>query len=112
MNTVYFPVEVVILLRRLANVLSTLSLSNHWQYILLRKARTEDDGTKHIPADNEEECRPSFWSLVQALRWPQWALILRSNWHWSKSTSRIAREDTTNLAGELYSLPLDPFVTK
>lgn len=40
MNSVFLPAQVVVILRRLANVISTLSISN--QYLLQRRGRADD----------------------------------------------------------------------
>ena len=76
MNYVYFPAPVVLILRRLANVISTLSISN--QYLLMNGTRAEDQ--------EETECskeKLSSWGTIQALRevgWPTW--LNRDTWQW------------------------------
>ncbi|KAL0960595.1 hypothetical protein HGRIS_005628 [Hohenbuehelia grisea] len=51
MNSVYFPAHVAVVLRRIANVLGGISISN--QYLVLRKARAEEVNDSPEPfADN------------------------------------------------------------
>ena len=78
MNNVYFPVKVVVLLRRL--VLSTLSVSNH--YLLNRAHDPEQPPSEQSQAPDKEE-QFSAWSFSNALRvaeplWRAW----KDNWHW------------------------------
>ncbi|KAG5353918.1 hypothetical protein C0989_000161 [Termitomyces sp. Mn162] len=44
MNSVYFPAHVVLVLRRIVNVLSSISISN--QYILLKQAQADEERAK------------------------------------------------------------------
>ena len=84
MNSVYFPAPVVLILRRLANVISTLSISN--QYLLTKAARAEElegraEDEKQSPS--AEESAPSSWDTIRALReveWPTW--MTRNTWEW------------------------------
>ena len=80
MNYVYFPAPVVLILRRLANVISTLSISN--QYILAKSARSEEltDGAITEERQPEEPPAPSSWDTIHALRWPTW--MNRNTWQW------------------------------
>src|SRR5882762_672980 len=80
MNSVYFPAPVVLILRRLANVLSTLSISN--QYLLAKGARAEE-----FVEDEKQsaESAPSSWDTLRALReveWPTW--MNRNTWEWPR----------------------------
>jgi len=81
MNSVYFPAPVVLILRRLANVISTLSISN--QYLLTKPARSEElegraEDEKQSPS--AEESAPSSWDTIRALREVEWPT--RNTWEW------------------------------
>jgi hypothetical protein len=93
MNNVYFPVQVAILLRRLANALSTLSISNQY---LVRNTKSQDEqdanaADKSCDADHGQRAplpppSPS-WAILRALydvTWPRWAF--GESWDWPKFT--------------------------
>jgi hypothetical protein len=108
MNSVYFPAPVALILRRLANVLSTLSISS--QYLLTKRAQAEElditveqDG-KQSPT---EDPTPSSWDIIRALRiveWPTW--MSRSAWEWPQ----FMTSGDLQLAEEVASLKV-PYLT-
>lgn len=72
MNNVYFPAHVVVILRRIANVISGLSISN--QYLLLKRARAEErDGVHLGPV-------PTAARFPTKAEWPEW--MGRAEWDW------------------------------
>jgi len=71
MNSVYFPAHVVVLLRRLVNVVSTLSISNHY---VSRGQPLPDDAPRlttttlpHHPSDALKNVERSLWKLRNSL---------------------------------------------
>lgn len=77
MNSVFFPAHVVVVLRRIVNVISTISISN--QYLLLKRAREEQ--SEQVPVGNEKlnlatgTQSPASWETLRRLReieWPTW----------------------------------------
>ncbi|KAG6820623.1 hypothetical protein H0H93_014226 [Arthromyces matolae] len=83
MNSVYFPANVVLVLRRIVNVISTLSISN--QYILLKQAQADEERTK------VSVIKPSGTSLLdfQGQRWPKWDSIRDWDWHKTMKSSLL-----------------------
>ncbi|KAJ7135453.1 Alpha/Beta hydrolase protein [Mycena crocata] len=73
MSGISFPVQVALLLRRLVNVISTLSVSN--QYLLLKQAREEDKFKR-----GSEEKQPSR-TVLDSLRVLEWRWVL-----WNSTT--------------------------
>ncbi|KAJ4482510.1 alpha beta-hydrolase [Lentinula aciculospora] len=83
MSTVYYPAQVVVLFRRLVNVISTFSISNHY---LLKHAKPGS----HQPedADGKEPESPdwSWWMFRASWNWP-WVISelhrgeVRWSWH-------------------------------
>ncbi|KAF8073499.1 Alpha/Beta hydrolase protein [Lyophyllum atratum] len=78
MNSVYFPAHVVLVLRRIVNVISTLSISN--QYLLLKQAKLDDERPRNpgVPFDD-----------LAGHGWPR--RTSRSTWDWH----RLVRSDAT-----------------
>ena len=95
MTSIYFPAHVLILFRRLVNVVSTLSISNHY----ISHAHSESDGVPQIvgPLDN----------LKQAAyrRRPSLEVCGSSAWSWCaiRSTWDNAVQDTVREIRSLYS---------
>lgn len=84
MNSVYFPTHVVLVFRRIVNVLSSLSISN--QYILLKQAQADEEPTKfHVKA-----LKASSQPLrdLQGREWP--ALTSLKSWDWRRTFSLAA----------------------
>lgn len=90
MNNIYVPAQVFALIRRLANVLSSLSISN--QYFLKRE-RVEDFQAENVVEDETqgntvEKPVPSSWDTLCSLRqaeWPTW--MNRNMWDWPRFMS-------------------------
>ena len=74
MNNVYIPVHVALLLRRLANVISGLSISN--QYLLAQRARAEERDDARLNPSSTPEQPPTNG------QWPKW--MLGAQWDWSR----------------------------
>lgn len=84
MNSVSVPVQLVVILRRLANAISSLSISN--QYFLLKRERADFEAVGENPESSaaiEDETQGntagkptlSSWETFCALReveWPSW----------------------------------------
>ncbi|KAJ7481647.1 hypothetical protein FB451DRAFT_1555889 [Mycena latifolia] len=69
MSGISFPVQVALLLRRLVNVISTLSVSNQY---LLQKQTTTDDKTG-VESEGKQPTRTAFNSLkIPDWRWVLW----------------------------------------
>lgn len=73
MNTIYFPVQVAVLLRRLVNVISTLSISN--QYLLLKHTE-EESSLKTGESSQEKENSTAldsqpWWKTHYKWDWPR-----------------------------------------
>lgn len=84
MSSVYFPAQVVVLIRRLVNVVSTLSLSN--QYLLQRAKREEFlTGGNQTSCPTERTSGVSSWSSrsPDMSEWPWW--MSKDNWEWSRT---------------------------
>jgi hypothetical protein len=64
MSNVYFPVQIVVLFRRLVHVISTLSISNH--YLLARQGNQVEDSTK------QKHKQPEGTFSWPNLNWPWW----------------------------------------
>ena len=71
MSSVYFPAHVVVLFRRIVNVVSTISISN--QYVLSTQSGLADDtvhpkmGPRNWPAPSEQS-----FAYFRNLEWPWW----------------------------------------
>lgn len=81
---VYVPLHVVLLLRRIVNVLSTLSISN--QYYLLKNPRAEEDTVAEARPPNEDCNRDFSWDTLRTLRVVKWRWWWWSSeaWDWPK----------------------------
>ncbi|KAG5636088.1 hypothetical protein H0H81_009136 [Sphagnurus paluster] len=75
MNSVYFPAHVVLVLRRIVNVISSLSISN--QYILLKQAQADEERLKLTHNAQVRSVR-----ALDELEWPRRAT--RSTWDWHR----------------------------
>lgn len=73
MNSVYFPAHVVVIIRRLVNVVSTLSISN--QYLLHQQSLVKLD---ELPSSNNFNCLEHPFDCLKNVEWPWWAV--RRNW--------------------------------
>ena len=87
MNSVYFPAHVVLIIKRLVNVVSTLSISN--QYFLHQQTPAKTD---ELPSANNlngtGSMRPS--DCLKDVEWPWWAV--RRNWDMGLSRLDTRRE--------------------
>ena len=72
MNSVYFPAHVVVIIRRLVNVVSTLSISN--QYLLQTLAAKPDE----LPSPNNLSCLKQPFDCLKNVEW-SWRAA-RRNW--------------------------------
>lgn len=82
MSSVYFPAHVVLVFRRIVNVISTLSISN--QYLLLKKAKSDEDPARYLHLA-EKSTNVSNSPLLRELKGTQqswWAS--GSNWGWPR----------------------------
>jgi triacylglycerol lipase len=72
MSNVHFPVQIVVLFRRLVNVISTLSISNQYLFLTRKYSRVEEVGS----GEHEEAGLPKshpFWSTYfPVLEWQWW----------------------------------------
>lgn len=91
MNGVYFPVQVAVLLRRLVNVISGLSISN--QYMLLKQARAEE---VELGASRDSAPALSSWATLDALKSVEW-----SWWSWPRSAPLDSLSETQSVKGTL-----------
>jgi hypothetical protein len=73
MNSVHFPAHVVVIIRRLVNVVSTLSISN--QYLLHQQTLAKPD---ELPSSNNRNCLKHPFDCLKNVEWPWWAV--RRNW--------------------------------
>ncbi|KAF8817137.1 alpha/beta-hydrolase [Phlegmacium glaucopus] len=73
MNSVSFPAHVVVILRRLVNVVSTLSISN--QYLLHQQTLTKSE---ELPNLNNPNGLKQSLDCLKDVEWPWWTV--RSNW--------------------------------
>ncbi|OCH90436.1 alpha/beta-hydrolase [Obba rivulosa] len=64
MQTIWFPVPVVVFLRRLINVVSTLSVSQQY----LTRTPLVEEQSKHASRDSTAES----WDVFRGIKWPQW----------------------------------------
>lgn len=85
MNSVYFPAHVVLILRRLVNVVSTLSISN--QYLLHQQTLTKPD---EVPGLNTPNDLKQPLDCLKNVEWPWWTA--RSNWDMGLGTIDTRRE--------------------
>jgi len=80
MNSVYFPAHVVLILRRIVNVISTLSISNQY---LLKYANADEQSTR---ADSPAKLSPFLKQSPLSTRrdvdveWPSWSY--KRGWEW------------------------------
>lgn len=88
MNSVYVPVHVVVLLRRIVNVISSLSISN--QYLLLKQAKADEerawaDARLKSPQFVGGVAKPPSqraFDDAKGVEWP-W-LSFRERWDWPR----------------------------
>jgi|ERR1700722_3266929 len=95
MNSVYFPVQIVVLFRRLVNVISTLSISNQYLLLTRQSSRFEEGEAVNTTAAVQQARKfGSFsWSVLE---WP-WL-----TWTWRRL---VVFENTAKLLGQ----PADAF---
>jgi len=92
MSSVYYPAHVVLVLRRIVNVISTLSISNH--YLLPKNTVTDSD--RGTVAQSTVNLPPSSSPLARhnELEWP-WS-FRRRDWNWISlgllSTTTVPQE--------------------
>ncbi|KAF8904049.1 Alpha/Beta hydrolase protein [Gymnopilus junonius] len=77
MSSVYFPAHVVVLFRRIVNVVSTLSISN--QYVLHSRER---------PDEYPKRTLPIVINCLRNVEWPQWMYVS----HWNRGFSQRPRQ--------------------
>lgn len=86
MNSIFFPAEVVLILRRLANVISTLSISNQY---LLHTRRGQAEGCEEAAADEKQTLavdtghKPLSTSIQKGVEWP--TRMKQRKWMWPDS---------------------------
>jgi triacylglycerol lipase len=94
MSSVYFPAHVVLILRRIVNVISTLSISN--QYLLLKRASTDEQRGSCGGVGSSHDLSSS--SLKNSLRvelsgvgveWPWW--VYERGWEWPWIVRQVGR---------------------
>lgn len=73
MSSVYFPAHVVLVLRRIVNVISSLSITN--QYILLKQAKADQDRTQ----------KPQMTPNLSGVKWPSWTF--KHRWDYAQPAS-------------------------
>ncbi|KII91077.1 hypothetical protein PLICRDRAFT_556245 [Plicaturopsis crispa FD-325 SS-3] len=100
MNSIYFPVHVVAILRRLVNILSTLSLSN--QYLVLNKPHTDsttvDARTRWRETLNELRAAQYPWRSLVANSAPDIRAAARPT---DAQTSRSETAKATSLSSTM-----------
>jgi triacylglycerol lipase len=80
MSSIYFPAHVIVLFRRIVNVVSTISLSN--QYVLSTQTNWGDDAVQpNIGPSDWRASIPSKQSLAhfRNIEWPRWSRSI--NWN-------------------------------
>ncbi|KAH0586459.1 hypothetical protein H2248_007691 [Termitomyces sp. 'cryptogamus'] len=80
MNSVYFPAHVVLVLRRIVNVLSSISISN--QYILLKQAQADEERAKLHVINSKSS------SALLDQEWP--SLTSLKSWDWRRTLNLAA----------------------
>lgn len=100
MNSVYFPAaQVVLFLRRIVNVISTLSITN--QYLLLKQANVDEQWATIRGTDSSSS--PNHAPRIELsdvdLQWPWWAYKRDLDWLrlvlWENRPVKRCRESTT-----------------
>ncbi|KAH9950676.1 alpha/beta-hydrolase [Amylocystis lapponica] len=78
MSTIWFPAPVVLLFRRLVNVVSSVSISHQY---LLQRAQTEAEAAG---GDDQDTRAPAgLWDVFRALQWPAWIGVDSRLWRLS-----------------------------
>ena len=111
MNSVYFPAQVVLLLRRIVNVISTLSITN--QYLLLKQANVDEQwATSKVTNSPSLKHTPPIESSDIDMQWPWWDY--RRDWEWPRLVLwesrpvKLCQESTTRgncPSGDLSLIP-------
>jgi hypothetical protein len=71
MGSVYFPAQIVVLFRRLVDVISTLSISNQYLFLTRQSARVEEGEAIHATTTQQTRRCSSFpWTMFE---WPPWS---------------------------------------
>ncbi|KIL67755.1 hypothetical protein M378DRAFT_177045 [Amanita muscaria Koide BX008] len=96
MNNVYFPSQVATLLRRLANLVSTISISNHY---FLNKS----ESANHKTTLGTEPRFFSAWSTHRPLDKSDWLRWANSEWSDLREASLSAKESTLQWFNETWS---------
>ena len=78
MSSIYFPAHVAILFRRIVNVVSTLSISNHYVEAKRRKD-TDNQALKCFRELKVKEHSANSFDYFSSIKWPQWTK--RSRWN-------------------------------
>lgn len=88
MSNVYFPAHVVLVLRKIVNVISSLSISN--QYLLLKKANADEERPKfnHHPLNETFRRKSSLGQAYGELKRREWPWYAASkDWDWRRLLS-------------------------
>lgn len=104
MNSVYVPTQVVILLRRLANVVGAFGISN--QYLLHRQAKADElraSSTEDVIGGTTNP-KGLTWNSVAGLKgieWPSWPT--RNDWRRARNVimdkwTTVSRDAQTGMA--------------
>ncbi|OBZ71448.1 hypothetical protein A0H81_08511 [Grifola frondosa] len=96
MQPIWFPTPVVVLFRRLVNVMSSLSLSH--QYLLCRSQGEPE----RIFCPSESSASTKSWNSFKYLEWPAWMTSSRNSWQFSLEASG---KDTSSEASVIDDLP-------
>ncbi|KAG6919636.1 hypothetical protein DXG01_003500 [Tephrocybe rancida] len=96
MSSVYFPAHVVLVLRRIVNVISSLSISN--QYILLKQAQAEEERTK-LQANPKASSQRIL--DIQGREWPRWNSF--SEWEWPRTMRSVSSPSSVDGSSSRWS---------
>ncbi|KAJ3771310.1 alpha beta-hydrolase [Lentinula raphanica] len=100
MSSVYYPAQVVVLFRRLVNVISTFSISNHY---LLHHSKPRNSQPSYVDEKDQESSDWPWWMLRGSWEWP-W-LVSQSYWkqvHWSWPRISLSSYQSLSVTEESY----------
>ncbi|KAJ3801958.1 alpha beta-hydrolase [Lentinula aff. detonsa] len=100
MSSVYYPTQVVVLFRRLVNVISTFSISNQY---LLKHAKPGNNQLESVNGKEQEGSDWSWWVFKASWKWP-W-LISELDWrqvHWSWPRISLSSCQMLSITEDLY----------
>lgn len=111
MNSVYFPAHVVVIIKRLVNVVSTLSISN--QYLLHQQTLAKPDESQ---SSHNLNCIEHPFDCLKNVEWPWWAV--RRNWdmglcridnrHEIRDSGILLNCESTEIIQKYYRVLLSP----